>query len=67
MNANTAMKINEAIDQAVRCGESITAVESQVRTALGHALRAKADRDFQRASREVFGDVQAEIRRSQGI
>lgn len=38
MNANTALKINDAIDQAIRCGESVDAVNDQVRKALDRAL-----------------------------
>jgi hypothetical protein len=39
MNANTAMLINDAIDQAVRCGESVEAIEAQVKRAFDTAAR----------------------------
>jgi hypothetical protein len=38
MNANTAIKINDAIDQAVRCGESLPAIRAQVATAFERAV-----------------------------
>ena len=38
MNANTALKINDAVDQAIRCGESVEAVELQVKRALARAV-----------------------------
>jgi len=38
MNANTALKINDAVDQAIRCGESVEAVKAQVRQALERAV-----------------------------
>lgn len=38
MNANTAFKIRDAIDQAIRCGESVQAVQEQVRQELGRAV-----------------------------
>ena len=41
MNANTALKINDAIEQAVRCGESITDIQTQVMRAIKQALDAK--------------------------
>lgn len=37
MNANTALKINDAVDQAIRCGESPTAVRDQVERAIAQA------------------------------
>ena len=42
MNANTALKIDDAIDQAVRCGESIAEIEAQVGRALLQARRSVA-------------------------
>lgn len=42
MNANTALKINDAIDQAIRCGESVEDVQQQVRTALTRAIEERA-------------------------
>ena len=41
MNANTALKINDAIAQAIRCGESVEAVQQQVRTALERAVEQR--------------------------
>ena len=67
MNANTALKINDAVDQAIRCGESVDDVLGQVKRALDHALEARHERLVRKASREVFADVRAEIRRSRGI
>lgn len=43
MNANTALKIDEAIDQAVWCGESLTDIETQIHNALMSALRRLAE------------------------
>jgi len=42
MNANTALKINDAIDQAVRCGESVEDIQRQVRVALERAIEQRA-------------------------
>ena len=42
MNANTALKIREAIDQAVWCGESLTEIETTIHDALIDALTRKA-------------------------
>ena len=42
MNANTAIKINDAIDQAIRCGESVEDVQHQVRKALETAIKTRA-------------------------
>ena len=41
MNANTALKINDAIAQAVECGETEGEIKAQVERALNQALRAK--------------------------
>ena len=43
MNANTALKINDAIDQAVWCGESITDIRAHIHDAMTSALRRKAE------------------------
>jgi len=43
MNANTALKLNDAVDQAIRCGESPNAVRDQVERALAQAQIAKAE------------------------
>jgi len=37
MNANTALKINEAVDQAIRCGESTEDILAQVNRAVARA------------------------------
>jgi len=41
VNANTARKIDDAIAQAVRCGESIPGIRAQVKQALIRALNAE--------------------------
>ena len=46
MNANTALKINDAIDQGVRCGESLADIRAQVERAIGQATREKGARLF---------------------
>ena len=46
MNANTALKINDAVDQAIRCGESPTAVRDQVERALAQAQIRKAEAEI---------------------
>ena len=43
MNANTALKINDAVSQAISCGESVDAILDQVRKTAAHALRARAE------------------------
>jgi len=45
MNANTALKINDAIDQAIRCGESVEDVVRQVQNALARAIEQRAASD----------------------
>jgi len=42
MNANTALKINDAIDQAIRCGESVEDVKRQFQAALERAIEQRA-------------------------
>jgi len=49
MNANTALKINDAVDQAIRCGESLDEIFEQVRKAARQAFETK-----QQADREAF-------------
>lgn len=41
MNANTAIKINDAIAQAVECGESLQDIFAQVRKAASRALELR--------------------------
>ena len=41
MNANTALKINDAVHQAVTCGESPEDILRLVRVAMEHALETK--------------------------
>lgn len=48
MNANTALRINDAIDQAIHCGESVEDVRRQVRTALARALDERATEQLRR-------------------
>ena len=43
MNANTAMKINDAISQAVRCGETSIEIHAQVNRALHWAEQAQVN------------------------
>lgn len=45
MNANTACKIREAVEQAIRCGEERWAVLAQVETVLERAEAEKAARE----------------------
>jgi len=51
MNANTALKINDAIDQAIRCGESVEDVQRQVRVALERAIEARAAEQLRLAAK----------------
>ena len=46
MNANTANKIEDAIAQAIHCGESVEAVLLQVHRTLERAIQARADADL---------------------
>jgi hypothetical protein len=70
MNANTAMKIREAVDQAVWCGESIPDIvahfteallDAERRLAEAHVKEAKANLDSlpkcERCGLEVGPDV----------
>lgn len=41
MNANTACKIDDAIAQAIHCGEAETEIRSQVERSIKRALTAK--------------------------
>ena len=50
MNANTALKINDAVDQAIRNGESVSAVKLQVANALARAIEQRAARDLKEAA-----------------
>lgn len=50
MNANTALKINDAVDQAIRCGESV------------EATRAQFERALDRAVEQHRGKLHAEVR-----
>ena len=43
MNANTANKIEDAIAQAVHCGESVEDILHQVRKTLERQIQARAD------------------------
>lgn len=45
MNANTALKINDAVAQAIECGESIEDVFGQVERAAMHAFAEKQKRE----------------------
>ena len=51
MNANTALKINDAIDQAIRCGESVEDVKRQVRVALERAIEARTAEQLRLAAK----------------
>ena len=53
MNANTALKINDAIDQAVRCGESITDIQAQVTRAIKQAQKVKWQARLEEAQARV--------------
>jgi len=53
MNANTALKINDAINQAIRCGESVEEVQHQVEVALVHALNQKHASDMKKVTRPI--------------
>lgn len=46
MNANTALKINDAVHQAVRCGEAVEDIREQVNRALCTALQERHAREL---------------------
>jgi len=56
MNANTALKINDAISQAIRCGESTEDVLRQVKRALDRA-REERERAWA-ADRAMFAAME---------
>ena len=43
MNANTALKINDAVSQAIHCGERVEDILDQVRKAATLAIRNRAE------------------------
>lgn len=53
MNANTALKINDAVDQAVRCGESLGGILAQVERAFQRALVAQQERVIEQAQKRI--------------
>ncbi len=55
MNANTALKINDAVDQAIRCGESPNAVRDQVERALAQAQIQKHENAIKFHQRTLEG------------
>ena len=56
MNANTAMKINDAVAQAVKCGEAEFEIRSQVEKALKSALIQKTEAEIVRLG-ELLSDL----------
>ena len=53
MNANTALKINDAIHQAVSCGESVTEIKEQVSRAILAAQREQAIARVREAQKDL--------------
>jgi len=46
MNANTALKLNDAVDQAVRCGERLFEIRAQVERAIDRAVEQHRSADI---------------------
>jgi hypothetical protein len=53
MNANTALKINDAINQAIMCGEDPEIVLEQVHRAMRHALEERAAQQLRRFNESI--------------
>ena len=53
MNANTALKINDAVSQAVLCGETPEDILGQVYRAAQQALKEKHAREERRFSEAI--------------
>ena len=53
MNANTALLINDAVAQAVLCGESLTDIRNQVERAISQAVIVKAEAEIAKAQATI--------------